>query len=68
MFQEKVGEEIKTHISRPTTLFRKQRLLCDNVEKYGRTDRPEMTIYDPEKTGFACRISKARIQAHTCSI
>jgi hypothetical protein len=36
-FQTKVVEKIKTHILRPTAVFRKSRRTWDNVEKYGRS-------------------------------
>jgi len=45
MFQTKVVEEIKTHVLSLVTFFRKSCRLWDNVEKYCRADRSQMTIW-----------------------
>ena len=58
MFQAEVIEKIKTHILWSVTFFppRKSCRLWDNVEKYGRAGRPQMTIW---RMRIACWITKA---------
>jgi hypothetical protein len=45
MFQTKVVEKIETHILWSETFFLKSCRLWDNVEKYCRRGRPQMTVW-----------------------
>jgi len=45
MFQTKVVEKIHTHILCSVTIFWKPCHLWDNLEKYHRAGRPQMTIW-----------------------
>ena len=55
MFRIEVVEKIKTHTLCSITLWRKSCRLWDNVEKYGRADRPQMAIW---RMRTACCITK----------
>jgi hypothetical protein len=69
MFQTKVVEEIKTHILFSVNFSRKLCLLWDNVGKsMVQPDRHVNIWCWVEKFRFACRITKARIQAQTRNI
>jgi hypothetical protein len=43
MYETKVLEEVETHVLCSITFFRKSCRLWDNVEKYGKPDRLQMT-------------------------
>jgi hypothetical protein len=58
MFQTKVVERIKTHISPSITFFRKSCRLWDNVEKYG-TARQATDDNIIRRMRFECWITKA---------
>ena len=58
MFQTKVVEKIRTHISWSVAFLRKSYRLWDNVEKYGvQPGRSQMTVW---RMRIACLIRKAR--------
>jgi len=63
-----IVEKIKTHILCPITFFSPPKIM-PFVEKYGRTNRPQLAIqYGTENMQFSYRITKARIQTHTQNI
>jgi hypothetical protein len=64
MFQTEVVEKIKTHIYCSRHFFRKLCRSCDEVEKYGTTDRPHMMIQDRQCTYK--RNIETRFRNHCC--
>jgi hypothetical protein len=56
VFQKKIVEEIKTHFAF-SNVFRKSCVLWDNVEKFCRFGRPQMTIW---RVCILCRVPKAK--------